>query len=329
MSAKIIAAICAAVAFGCQGPVHDLESGSAPLVTIHGRIETSTVLRYHHLRAGILWLGVPVFVPYCFERGRTPLDPDRTISEVAANACRDPFEVVPSFAGPSADIDLSTGKFEIPIAHLPDAAILVGTPAARVGYASLIVYDDQNDDGVLNFNNRCGRGPSSDGDDMFRFGNEPILASSFSRLTAAQTRITYVEGPFDADSFFYPHPDCEALPPQGFSIWNVSDLLHRPGTCSVQAIDEEISIATESATALNDLSCPQADRESFPRPPPERLPGNNVLSECVRGYGLVVSDPRCTCTNLRIYSLRGCYSDDACSTPDWDLKPPRDWPCTF
>jgi hypothetical protein len=67
---------------GCHGAVHDLGSAPEPIVTIRGRL-IGDLPAAQHLRAGMVWAGVPPYVPYCHDHGVTPLDPSRVPSRVA------------------------------------------------------------------------------------------------------------------------------------------------------------------------------------------------------------------------------------------------------
>lgn len=310
----------------CDSSLYGLGDDRAPLAVVRGRYDGPLPVDVNtHLRAALIWAGPPVFVPYCHQHGPTPIEPDRTLTDVSQNGCRDPFEFVPSSRGPSVALDLKESReFEIPLQHLPDATSMVGTLEARVAYASLVIYDDRDDDQLLELGSRC---PRRDRNDPHPDPLEPLYASSFSRLNATQTRIAYVEGEFDADSFYYPHPNCTALPPRGFSVWTVGDLLDPSAACSVSPIDAPITLDYTAPEHLNNLACLPSERESFTRPPPGDGPGRDVVFECTENGAVAVADPLCPCPNLRVYALRGCFDDAACATPDWDIDPPEGWPC--
>jgi hypothetical protein len=321
----------------CHGGVHDLGGAPDPILTIHVRLGAPLPSGLIHPRGGILWAGVPVYVPYCQESGPNPAQPSHTVSAVAKKACRDPFEVVPGIDGPSVALDPLATSFDIPILHLPPAAAMVGRLPSRVAYGSIIVYDDRNGDGALTFS-RCGNfGDRGDtavsttttatiGATVF----EPIYASSFSTLTNEETRLAYVEGDFDKSSFFYPNPSCEVLPPRGFSMWIVGALLDSNATCMLAPIDREVVVEPMTADSLVDLACPEATRDAFPREPPARAPMTNpmLLWECTPEGGLATANDVCACPNLRLYTLKGCSADDACPIPEWNVPPPPYWPCS-
>lgn len=312
-------------------PVQGVGTEPQALVTIHGRLSRAPS-ELAHPRAAILWAGVPVFVQYCHDYGPTPRDPDRQLTYVASKGCRDPFEVVPGQIGPTVAIDPGATTFEIGLEHLPDASVMVGTLEQRVAYGSLVLFDDTNDNERLNLTGGCPRRRRGEmmrpPDEQMPPPRDALLAASFVKLTSEQTRIAYVEGDFDAESFFYPHPSCTELPPRGFSIWHVGDMLDPNAGCSVKPIDEEIVLQLDAQDSLLDLSCVASERDSFPRPPPDEGTPEDVIFDCLPDGTLVTADPMCTCPNLRQYALRGCFDDAACTTPNWDVKAPEGWPCS-
>jgi hypothetical protein len=330
-AAKVFAIISSMTA--CSG-VHDLEGDGSPIAVLRGRVagarpEGST------LRAGLVWAGAPVFVPFCHDEGPTPLDPQRSVSELAAVGCRDPFDVVPELAGTAAAI-ASDGSFELPIVHLPTAEVMVGGRESRVAYGSLVVFADLDENGALELRGGCGRIRGRMDDPRLRPRAEPIYAASFSTLTGEQARITYVEGELDADSFFYPHSRCRELAPPGFSLWSMAGLLDatdESGACRVDPIDTPIELELGSPEDFAALSCRQAERESFERPPrweTDPLP-DDLLWECSDDGNLVFADPSCDCPEVRELSLVGCYDDRECEDPDWDLRDEAQewWPCSI
>lgn len=324
-------ALASSVLAACEGAPHVLGTEETPLFVVRGRI-SGTVPPSPNLRVGIVWAGVPVYVPYCHDRGPTPLDPRRSLSLVAQNGCRDPLDVVPALAGPSLPLDPGVGTFELPIAHLPDASVMVGRLPSRVAYGTVVIYDDLDGNGTLDFAGPCGAdagGRDSTGSTLSEVTQEtePIYAASFSTLRREQTRIAYVEGPFDGDSYYYPHPRCTVLPPAGFSLWVVGDLRAADDTCRLAAPEDDVVLEGVDTYLLDHLSCPQGSRDAFPRPPPRRLPSDRFHWECTPEGGMAVSSPYCACPNLRVYQLRGCYADAACETPDWDVPAPPEWPC--
>lgn len=314
-----------AVLSACGG-VSELGAEPDALVTIRARLTApipTPASGFTSLRAGLMWAGVPVFVPYCFEYGTNPLKPLQVPSDVAELGCRDPFLVAPGLVGPSVAIDPESTSFEIPIVQLPSAEVLIGTREQRIAYASVVVFDDRDGDGELDLSRGCGQFGDSGR------GRETIYAASFSDLNERQTRISYVEGAFDQDSYFYPHPQCRSLPPEGFSIWEVDEIFAADSRCEVHPIDEELELEPSLSRELRHLSCVQRSRESFPRPPRMREPDEDEIWECTKDGALAIANPECPCPEVRLFTLVGCYDELDCEKPDWDRRdtPPEWWPC--
>lgn len=310
---------------GCGG-VAELGTEPEALLHVRGRLTRPLAVPaagFTSLRAGLIWAGVPVFVPYCFEYGTNPLKPLQIPTEVAETGCRDPFLMAPGPVGPSVALEPGADSFEIPIVQLPSAEVLIGTREARAAYASIVIFDDVDQDGQLDLSRGCGRF----GDNGR--GRETIYASSFTDLNERQTRLSYVEGPFDQDSFFYPHPRCRSLPTEGFSIWEVDGIFESDPRCEVHSMDHQVELTPGLSAELRHLSCQQRDRESFPRPPPRDELDEELIYECTKEGALATTNPTCPCPEIRLYTLVGCYDDLVCEKPDWDRRatPPEWWPC--
>lgn len=341
----------------CKGELHDLGDDPAPLATLRGTISgdlEGTLLdgaaSLGRLRVGLLWAGVPVFVPYCHENGPNPRDPGRNPSGIAEAGCRDPFDVVASRAGPSVAVDPRTLSFELPLAQLPSAEVMVGPLGQRVVYGTVVLFDDRDEDGELDLRRGCGGfgrgggggGPDAgSGSDQRELG-DPVYAASFHTLKEEQLRVAYVEGPFDPSSFFYPHPGCSALPPGGFSLWRVGALLDPSASCRVDPIDTPLELAVEPPVSFGPLLCEQRDRESFSRPPSDRfLEDRDSFEELLTrfrwecwGDQIAMVDLECACPEIRVFGVKGCWDEvqEECPVPDWDLTETLaekgiEWPC--
>ena len=310
---------------GCGG-VNELGSEPEPLFHIEARF-TELIPEpaggFTNLRAGLMWAGVPVFVPYCFEYGTNPTKPLQMPTKVAKVGCRDIYKIVPGLMGPTVAVDPSAQSFRIPVTQLPSAEVLIGTLEQRMAYASIVVFDDLNGDRELDLSRGCGGfGGSSQ-------PREPIYASSFTDLKERQTRLAYVEGPFNLDSFYYPHPKCSQVPPEGFSIWEVDGAFVSEEECSIHDIYHPVELTPATPTALRPLSCLQRDRESFPRAPRMQPPDEDDVWECTEQGALAVANPDCHCPEVRVFTLSGCSDDLECEKPEWDVRetPPEWWPC--
>ncbi|MBI4815973.1 MAG: hypothetical protein HY791_06945 [Deltaproteobacteria bacterium] len=310
------------------GSVDDLGAEAETLASLEVRL-AGPPLTVRNLRVGVLWAASPIFVPFCHEHGPTPLDPGRQVKGVAAAGCRDPFEFVPERLGPSVLLVPGETSVTISFERLPSPEVLVGPLESRIAYGSVVVFEDLDGNGDLDLRRGCGlgsRGPDSPRER--RRAQEPILASSFTTLTAPQDRLVYLEGQFDADSNFYPGPsNCLDRPRPGFSRWLVGGLLDEGAECKTEPLAEGMDLRVGDPSAFENLACTQSSRESFSRPPRSRL--EDVLFECTDDGSIAVAEPECDCPDVRVLSLRGCFDDAACSNPDWDLTNdvPEWWPC--
>jgi hypothetical protein len=185
---------------------------------------------------------------FCLENLFLPKDP--TAAAVAQAGCRDPFSFAPvngvgRAAGDSAVT--ADGSATLDLIELPPATVMVGEVTQRVAYGSVLLYDDRNGNGTLDFNTARGL---TQGTSAFNSGanaaagpdpnlscptysrpqggsfNNPtstcvpqdiVLGASFVRMTEADQRIAFREGGFDRSSLFYPRGGCED-PPTGFSV---------------------------------------------------------------------------------------------------------------
>lgn len=334
-----LAALLLLPALGCDR-LAGLDGAEVPaFATLRGTVTATVAPRGARLRVGVLWAGVPAFVPYCHLVGRTALDPERVVPPLAALACRDPFGVVPAAAGPSVPITLESGRatFELPLRALPPASLMVGAPDGRVAYGAVIVFDDRDGDDAFSIWPRCrgfrGRGTGAPSDEAPADGEvqDQILASTFARLTEPQLRLTYVEGNPPAQSTWYPHPDCTRRPGPGFSLWSVGDYLGPRDTCAVEPPETPLALVVPPRGAdFRDLSCPTRARETFPREPElDDFTRGNLLIDCLPDGTIVTTSRSCVCPEVRAYPLAGCFDELDCAVPDWDFRTqiPEWWPC--
>jgi hypothetical protein len=149
------------------------------------------------------------------------------------------------------------------------------------------------------------------------------------------------------------------FPPPDYNQTDVLAQALQPGnfpkedqdTCGVANLDEVVTIpllpVLQPPVSLPELICTVNDTGggTFYRKPPATAPDlDNLKWACVgfpqlppddagvsSGIQLVVasypqSEP---CQYINHYTLRGCYDDPNCSTPDWDVTatPPAWWPC--
>lgn len=345
---------------GCGPAATGLGTEQPLLAEVKGTLVGNLLALGPRTRVGLVWTGVPVFVPYCHEYGYTPLDRERAVTTEAALGCRSPFAVVSSVVGPSVPLESTgDGTFTIPLRQVPPASVMVGEPGRRVAYASVVLFVDDDGDGELDLGRPCGGGGGGLGGgppvgstdagvgvdaaattDDTRAGGEVIMGATFSVLTRPQIRITYVEGALDQSSYWYPPPaGCSSFPSAGFSAWRMGSSLDPSATCEVERLEDAtigISIAErDSLGDVNGLRCTQGARQTFPRELSARTAESlaegfdRYSMSCLDDGTVVLVDKRCACREVRTYPLAGCRDEVDCPVPEWDLRasPPQWWPC--
>jgi hypothetical protein len=313
------------------------------------------------LQATILWGAQWLTEPFCV----LPPESDAAAAIITAG-CRDPFGFVPNRVGPSVPIT-NGAPASLSLLELPTADLLVGSVTGRVGYASLVVYEDRNDNGTLDlsqphptpFGAEGRRGGDGQQMDEVADAEDEIYGVSFLTMTAPDQRVAYLEGTFDPTSAFYPRSGC-AAPPAGFSVVGAGGFTAEQGLTAALAgrLPPEVPMAcTEAAPRdtlvsvpgglpadLAEVGCDERTFDSSTRyhePPasPPDLSGRTMTCAHLPSFDagsqsnliqLVVSG-RTTdrCKGLTHYTLRGCRENVSCSVPDWDITatPPTWWPC--
>ena len=163
------------------------------------------------LHVAMVWGAQAWPEPFCF------LPPEsKEAAAVIAAGCPDSFRFVPERAG--ADVEVQPNvPATIDIINLPSADVMVGDVTARVAYASLIVYDDRNSNGVLDFRHPQRRRREEDYDPGTPATRDIPYGASFISMTLPDQRVAYREGGFNDKVAFYPRAGCDP-PPAGFSI---------------------------------------------------------------------------------------------------------------
>ena len=256
------------------GPVDagDLDAGGVDAGDVDaGGVDAGTVS--HQLRAALVWGLQWLPEPFCVLPPESP-----EAAAVIAAGCRESFGFVPNRAG--ADIPITPGvPATIDLDTLPSADLMVGDITARIAYASVIVYDDRNGNGVLDFRHpqrqrRGGGEPINDA------GGTPdaVYGASFISMTQPDRRVAFLEGDFSAlrDVAFYPRVGC-ADPPKSFSILSAGGFSAAaaltsglagtippeddPTACATATLDDTIviPIPPQAPAALSQLACTTND----------------------------------------------------------------------
>ena len=278
---------------GCQDKVLGLLDNATPLVNIHVKITgdlqalrpPDTLAETPHLRVAVVWGATYLPDAFCAIYQTLPLDPSATA--VAQAGCRDDFGFAPSLVGESVAVS-ADGTATIPLINLPNAAVLIGEVTSRIGYASLIVFDDRNESGTLELHRAPGTavgGPGGPGGGTGPAAGAPgdvtpvtkgdfVYGASFISMTRPDQRIAYLEGTFDANNtlygLFYPRAGCDG-PPTGFSVLSAggfsavdglkamatgSPPAEDPATCGIGTLDSTVTIALQATETVRDVVCP-------------------------------------------------------------------------
>jgi hypothetical protein len=352
----------------CGDQLKGLAEDPKPLTSIYVQLEGSLEglvdeESRSRLRVGVLWAGINLPEPWCLQflsdligenesddedgdqsREDPELDIEPNLDELNAEAlqialstCRDPFGVAPALPGPSVALpDDLTQPIEIPIYHLPTAEVMIGTPDARVAYATLLLFEDTAEDRRLTLGEtQTTRDLSKSrrrGDDDAPSPEERapeidrVYGASFVSLLEEQVRLVFREGDF-VSTFFYPAPDCEA-PPIGFSVQRVSGAFQP--TCELSSIEEPISLKIQAPSdRLQELLCQSTpdNYERFPDDPPL----DSVQLTCISPIEVLATLPDSDCKTLEVWTLKECGDGEegGCDLPEWDYtaSPPDWWPC--
>lgn len=354
---------CALAALVACGDLKGFSGETPPFVTIQFEVtgDPSVLPADADLRVAMVWGQQWLVEALCI------LPPENAeAAAVLAAGCRDPFGFVP--ARTDADVAVEPGvPIEMPLFSLPSANLLVGDVTARVGYASLIVYDDRSHGGSLQLArpNRF-QGPQGMGgggsNDVPTDQVDVVYGASFVAMTQPDQRIAYREGVFSAVAAFYPRAGCgEPLP--GFSTVAAGGFTadaaiaatlagtlpaEDPATCAETKLsDTIIRVPLQAPATVRELGCTERTTDSSVRyldPAPSddgpempdftdrtfacvHLPSFGAPSDTVEL--IVTGRTGDACVGLSHYVLKGCRESPDCGSPDWDhsAAPPTWWPC--
>ena len=354
---------------GC-GKLVGLNTPATPLAQIQLQVtgdfakvqQVDPLGRASQLRVALVWGAQWQPEPFCF------LPAELAAAEAVITAgCPDSFRFVPDRDG--ADIPVTPGvTATITLTDLPGADVMVGDVTARIAYASLVVYDDRNGNGTLDFHHPP-RHRRNNEPDVVEDAGAPatwdiVYGASFISMTQPAQRLAYREGSFDNSIngiAFYPRYGCgEPLPAfsilsaGGFSAADAvaASLQHQlpeeTPPCVQATLDQAvvtIPLGDSTDVVLKEIACTVNDAggTTFYIRPPDSAPDLSI-SACVgfphipgddagvaTGVQLVANAPSAACQSTNHYILRGCNDDPSCPVPTWDLTatPPKWWPCTI
>lgn len=362
-----VAALALASALGACGDLENFGGAAPPLATITVTA-TGDFAAVHlpdtgeaDLHVALVWGEQWFPEPLCFLPPESP-----EVAEVVAAGCRDPLSFTPTRV--TAVAPLVPGEpVSLSLSALPAADLMVGTVAARVGYASFVVFDDRDHDGVMQLPRPQRLGGNGPGEMMPP--EEPpgpavsvVYGASFVSMTQPDTRLAFREGEF-IESGFYPRHGCGAPLPAfsllsagGFSLpaaiaATAAGMLpaQDPATCrEIPADDVAVEIPLRPVPEVREVACEQRRDDSSVRyrEPPVDAPDfsdrtyacaaiPNLGGEPIAPEGtvqLVVSSrDGAPCKSLTHFTLFGCDENTTlqCDAPEWDLRanPPAWWPC--
>jgi hypothetical protein len=306
------------------------------------------------LRVALVWAAQWLTEPLCI----LPPD-DAQVAAVVAAGCRDPFGFVPDRVGINAPLG-PDGTATLELFDLPAADVMIGDVTARIAYASLVIYDDRDNNGTLTLGRPARLAGREDDrpEDPGVSTADLVYAASFVSMTEPDTRVAFREGAFNDRAAFYPRNGCgEPLP--SFSIVSAGGFtaaaaiaaqlrgelpLEDPATCRERTTDEPVVLTYRPPAELMDVACNprRTDSSVRYREPPNNSPilGVRTLA-CAKipDFGSGKTDGMTQlvvpvgsgglCKGIAHYVLRGCRNDPACALPEWDLTatPPSWWPC--
>jgi hypothetical protein len=253
----------AGLAFSGCGKLVGLDIPVTPLARIQVQVTgdlPSTARPSPQLRVALVWGEQWLPEPFCVLPAESP-----KAAEVKAWGCPDNFRFVPNRAG--ADIAIQpdvTGTIDL--INLPAADVMVGDITARIAYASLIVYDDINGNGMLDL--RHPPHHQRHEEDYNPDTRDIVYGASFISMTKPDQRVAYHEGG-DFSAAFYPRPGCPPAPPS-FSILSAggfprpdlsqTDVLLALSQGQLSSKEASCGVATLDETVVTiRLSAPPAD----------------------------------------------------------------------
>lgn len=250
------------------GKLQSFGGGEPPLVTFNvmfsgelAPLRPPGVTTEPSLRVALVWGQQWLQEPFCI----LPPESEAAAALIAAG-CRDPFGFVPASVDVSVPIAIGENT-SLPLLYLPTPDLLVGDITGRVGYASLVVYDERGGSPTLDLSQPHQAPLGSDGRrggnnapvDQTADSADIIYGASFVTMTAPDQRVAYLEGKFVA-SAFYPRSGC-APPHDGFSVLGAGGF-DAATALVISAAGEQPPEDPASCTSAN--ANPKADPEADP-----------------------------------------------------------------
>ena len=176
---------------GVGGPVPPLVQFN---VEVTGDVTSLGVPSNASLQVALVWGAQWLTEPFCILPPESP-----AAAAVIAAGCRDPFGFVPARVTASVPVTVGTPA-TLPLYEDPSTDLLVGSITSRVGYASLVFYDDVDRDGALGLSESHPTATGGhDGPDESDNADSPdvVYGASFVTMTAPDQRVAFLQGTFD------------------------------------------------------------------------------------------------------------------------------------
>jgi hypothetical protein len=346
--------------FGC-GDLQNFDGEVPPLATLHanvtGDFESVRVPDSPppNLRVTVVWGAQWLSEPTCTTPPTTP-----ELTDLLTAGCRHPLFFTPNRATTSVAFEPDV-PFDLPITDLPGGDVMIGGLAARIAYASLVVFDDRDANGALElrYTQRPPYGdifgPPEDEFDEDLPITDVIYGASFAAMTEPDMRLAFREGGFNRISAFYPREGCGEPPPRfgvlsagGFSITEAIIATSQarlpsqdPATCAEATPDATtIQIPLRTPADVQEVGCLQRELDGAihyhkPTTTPidftDRSYHCRVVPDTELAELIVTQRTTDPCRGITHYVLRGCDDDERldCTVANWDFtrSPPEWWPC--
>lgn len=255
-SLAIIVGIAGLPALGCGKSV-GLGGTVTPLGQIHvqvtGDLPASAASDPTHLHVALVWGLQWQPEPFC-------AFPPPEAANVVAAGCPDNFGFVPNLVG--ADTTFQPGSLAtIELTSLPAADVMVGDLTSRIAYGSIVLYDDVNQNGILDLRTpprfrRHGNQPPTVDDGGVVGPRDIVFGATFISMAKPDTRVAFLEGTFDKTVAFYPREGCTPDPPKGFSVLSAGGFSPDETTLLLEGKLPKGKFPSETSCAIGAISDP-------------------------------------------------------------------------
>ncbi len=309
----LFATVLLATACGTEEGVHRGTDIGPALINLTGQLEGEVPenLNADLLRAALVWVNIPQEAIDCMNEVSGPL----------SFACLAFDELTPALASESVVIEpVTLATFDVPLRALPPPSVLVGDSDQRMGFASLVVFEDLNGNGDLDF-----VGPTAEA------AIDAPVAGQLHPDGLPLSVVVYREGQLSPLWEAFAGAGC-GEPEQGFSLLTLEGDGESLPTCTVTGTDEStIGVTFDLTEDTKRMLVCHLTPEMFSTYPSVAPPAGAVVDCNYIDQMVFTAYPNAYCAFEQTYELRGCGFDltGTCSSPEWDLSsnPPSWWTC--